>query len=174
MRCYNSPFLLKLFETHETTNSIYFILDVVRGGELFDRIRLKRTFNEFELKEVIRNLLLALEHLHDLNIIHRDLKPENLLLKSEESDTDIILADFGLATKLTDISILFKRCGTPGFVAPEVLKYKEGEEMYTTKCDIFSAGVILYILITGKQPFEGKDFKTIVKNNKEANIDFDC
>ena len=73
---------------------------------------------------LIRNLVLALYHLHEKNIMHRDLKPENLLLKSKSSDSDIIVADFGLATRIDVQDILFKRCGTPGFVAPEVLSYK--------------------------------------------------
>jgi len=72
----------------------------------------------------MKNLLMALLHLHEKNIMHRDLKPENLLLKSKSNDYDIVVADFGLAT-FTDIKdILFKRCGTPGFVAPEVLLFK--------------------------------------------------
>lgn len=85
--------------------------------------------------------------------MHRDLKPENLLLKSKQADFDIVLADFGLATFISDPNILFRRCGTPGFVAPEVLSYKEGDPIYNEKCDIFSAGVIFYLTLTGKQPF---------------------
>lgn len=88
------------------------------------RIREKGSINEKELRILIRNLVLALEHLHSKNIMHRDLKPENLLLKSKNSDSEIVVADFGLATRIDIDNILFKRCGTPGFVAPEVLLYK--------------------------------------------------
>ena len=70
-----------------------------------------------------------------------------MLLKSKENDTDLVLADFGLATFLDCSDILFKRCGTPGFVAPEILTYKETEPFYDAKCDIFSAGVIFYLLL---------------------------
>jgi len=85
------------------------------------------------------------------NIIHRDLKPENLLLKSKNSNSDIVIADFGLATSIDDVSkIIFKRCGTPGFVAPEVLLYKEGEQFYDYRCDMFSVGIIFYLISTGK------------------------
>ena len=82
------------------------------------------------------------------NIIHRDLKPENLLLRTREGE-DLVLADFGLATfiNIKQDDILFKRCGTPGFVAPEILAYKEGDSFYDQKCDIFSAGVIFYLLL---------------------------
>ena len=94
----------------------------------------------------------ALAHLHSKKCMHRDLKPENLLLKDKDNDYDIVIADFGLATFINE-DILFKRCGTPGFVAPEILLYKEGDPFYDEKCDVFSAGVIFYLLITGKQPF---------------------
>ena len=95
------------------------------------------------------NFLKALAHIHSKKCIHRDLKPENLLLKNKESHYEIVIADFGLAAFLNE-EILFKRCGTPGFVAPEILMYKEEEPFYDDRCDIFSAGVIFYILVTGK------------------------
>ena len=91
----------------------------------------------------------ALAHIHGKNCIHRDLKPENLLLKRKETDFEIVIADFGLAT-LLDGDIIFKRCGTPGFVAPEILLFKEGDKFYDTRCDVFSAGIIFYVLLTGK------------------------
>lgn len=100
------------------------MVDLLNGGELLHRIREKGSISENELRLLIRNLVLALEHLHSRNVMHRDLKPENLLLKSKSSDSDIIVADFGLATRTDIDDILFKRCGTPGFVAPEVLLYK--------------------------------------------------
>lgn len=96
------------------------------------------------------NLLSALSHLHSKHIVHRDLKPENLLLKTYDNSHDIVLADFGLAASLKE-ELLFKRCGTPGFVAPEILDFNEGMELYDEKCDVFSAGVIFYLLIV--RPF---------------------
>ena len=103
--------------------------------------------------------------------MHRDLKPENLLLKNKYDDSHIIIADFGLATFL-DEQILFKRCGTPGFVAPEVLSYNDGDKFYDVKCDVFSAGIIFYILLTGVAPFQGKDYKEVLKANKNCTINF--
>ena len=81
-----------------------------------------------------------------MKIVHRDLKPENLLLRNHDNNYDIVIADFGLAACLNE-NLLFKRCGTPGFVAPEILEYTEGNPIYDEKCDVFSAGVILYLLI---------------------------
>lgn len=79
-------------------------------------------------------------------IFHRDLKPENLLLKSKDKNFEIMIADFGLAG-FQNKDLIFRRCGTPGFVAPEILLYTDGNPIYDLKCDVFSAGVILYILI---------------------------
>lgn len=148
MRKINHPNLLKIYEVYESDNSIYIVLDLIEGGELFARLTSKAYYDEEKLAKLLANLLSPLAHLHKLHIIHRDLKPENILLKSKESDTDIVIADFGLSTDIIFLEkILFKRCGTPGFVAPEVLNYDEKKHsFYNEKCDIFSVGVIFYIL----------------------------
>lgn len=93
--------------------------------------------------------------------MHRDLKPENMILKDKSKliDSTLKIIDFGLATKIDEEEYLFKRCGTPGYVAPEIINAPSNENIhYTTKCDVFSAGIILYILLTGKSPFDGKSF----------------
>jgi len=89
-------------------------------------------------------------------------------------DTDIKIVDFGLATYADCEDYLFKRCGTPGFVAPEIISANAKDNVkFTPKCDIFSAGVIFYILLTGTTPFKGKDFKDILKANRDCNIDYE-
>ena len=88
--------------------------------------------------------------------MHRDLKPSNILLKSKNNDIDIVIADFGLATFL-ERKPIFRKCGTPGYVAPEILNCSSGDQLYNEKCDIFSAGVIFYLLITGKSIFGKND-----------------
>ncbi|CAD8079357.1 unnamed protein product [Paramecium sonneborni] len=171
MRKLNHPNIVKLYEVHETTNSIYFVLDMIQGGELLQRVRETGFLPAETMQKLAFNLISALSHMHENRIIHRDLKPENLLLRSTENNYEIILADFGLATNL-DEEPLFKRCGTPGFVAPEILEYIDGSEFYSDKCDVFSAGIIFYLLITGNTPFVGNDQKSILKNNKQCEIDF--
>ncbi|CAD8157870.1 unnamed protein product [Paramecium pentaurelia] len=171
MRKLNHPNIVKLYEVHETTNSVYFVLDMIQGGELLQRVRETGFLPAETMQKLAFNLISALSHMHENRIIHRDLKPENLLLRSTENNYEIILADFGLATNL-DEEPLFKRCGTPGFVAPEILDYIDGQEFYTDKCDVFSAGIIFYLLITGNTPFIGTDQKSILKNNKQCEIDF--
>ncbi|CAD8079629.1 unnamed protein product [Paramecium primaurelia] len=170
MRRLNQESLVHLYETYETQNSIYFVMDLLQGGELLTRAQ-AHPFSSESLQKLMYNFIKALVHIHSKKCIHRDLKPENLLLKTKESSTDIVIADFGLATFLNE-DIIFKRCGTPGFVAPEILTYKEGDPFYDDKCDIFSAGVIFYILLTGKQPFQGSDYKTILRSNKNCDINY--
>ncbi|CAD8159311.1 unnamed protein product [Paramecium pentaurelia] len=171
MRRLNHPNIVKLHEVHETTNSIYFVLDMIQGGELLQRVRETGFLPAETMQKLAFNLISALRHMHINNLIHRDLKPENLLLKSTENNYEIVLADFGLATSLNE-DPLFKRCGTPGFVAPEILEYVDGMDFYSDKCDVFSAGVILYLLITGNAPFAGVDQKSILKSNKQCEVDF--
>ena len=87
----------------------------------------------------------GLNYMHQRNIMHRDLKPENLILKTKKNKQDVKLIDFGLADYINNKEQLFRRCGTPGFVAPEIISLKQGET-YNEKCDIFSSGVIFHIL----------------------------
>jgi serine/threonine protein kinase len=101
----------------------------------------KGHYAEEDAAVLISKLLVGLVYLHSMNVMHRDIKPENLILK-EEDGFDLKLADFGLAEYVNQKQHLFKRCGTPGYVAPEILD----DMPYDTKVDIFSAGVILYIL----------------------------
>jgi len=149
MKLVNNPHLLRLHEVHETQNSLYFVVDLLEGGALFDKIRTRKSLGENEVRVIIMNIIKALRYLHHNNIMHRDIKPENLILRTQKSTTNVVFVDFGLATHIHDKNILFFRCGTPGYVAPEVLEWKDGDPLYSPKCDIFSAGVIFYLLLTG-------------------------
>ena len=133
--------IIKLYEVYESDNHVYLVLELLHGGELFERIVKKGQYSEKDACILMRNLLSALAYMHGKGLMHRDLKPENLILKDNENDWDVKIADFGLATTISG-DFLFKRCGTPGYVAPEIL----ADEKYDEKVDVFSAGVILYIL----------------------------
>lgn len=120
-------------------------------------------------------ILEALAYMNDKKIMHRDLKPDNMILKYKENleDCTLKLVDFGLATVYDIPEYLFKRCGTPGFVAPEVINAPSKTNIhYTPKCDVFSAGIIFYILLTERSPFDGKSFREILQKNKQCQIDF--
>lgn len=141
--------VLRLFEVYESKNSIYLILDLLKGGELIQTLKKEKTLlNELDRAKIMRSLLLGLAHIHKKGVMHRDLKPENLMLRDPNCITDIVIVDFGLASMINidPKNMLFKKCGTPGFVAPEVFECNDNTTTYTEKCDIFSAGVIFYIL----------------------------
>ena len=98
--------------------------------------------NEKDALEIIYRILKGLRYLESLDIIHRDLKPENIVFRDKEDPHDVVIVDFGFATKVADYKNLFTRCGTPGYVAPEVLN----DFPYNCKADVFSSGIIFYIL----------------------------
>ena len=118
----------------------------------------------------MKNFLSALAYLHRNLIVHRDLKPENLILASKGDDIDVRIADFGLATRLsTPDEKLYLRCGSPGYVAPELLRDKG----YNCSYDIFSAGVILYVLLTGRPLFKGCNPHSILIKNMNCEYEFE-
>lgn len=144
------PNIVQLREIFDCPKVFYLVMELMEGGELFDRIVEKEKYTEKEAQSVVRNLAEALDYCHDLKVVHRDLKPENLLYKSSAPDAKIKIADFGLAKLLDDETIMMKTaCGTPGYVAPEILENK----LYDSKVDMWSLGVILYILLCGFPPF---------------------
>ena len=169
------PNIIDLFEVHESKNSIYLVIEYLTGGELFQKITDAGSLLKVEeIAKIMKGILLGLDYLENEGILHRDQKPENLIQSSKDTDlinTDIKIVDFGLATLAECEDYLFKRCGTPGFVAPEIISANAKDNVkFTPKCDIFSAGVIFYILQTGTTPFKGKDFKDILKANRDCNL----
>ncbi|ETV67169.1 CAMK protein kinase [Aphanomyces astaci] len=142
------PNIMSLHDVIEEPNVTYLVTEYIAGGELFDRIVEKTFYSENEARELVRILLGAIKYCHDHNVVHRDLKPENLLLTSADDDASIKLADFGFA-KQQSIDGLTTACGTPGYVAPEIIK----GEPYGKSVDIWSVGVITYILLCGYPPF---------------------
>mmetsp|Transcript_3907 Transcript_3907/g.2891 ORF Transcript_3907/g.2891 Transcript_3907/m.2891 type:complete len:235 (-) Transcript_3907:477-1181(-) len=158
--------IILLHEVFESQNNIHLVLEYLHGGELFERIKKNGTYNETEASVIMRCILRALVAMHSKNIVHRDLKPENLLFQNENIDS-LKIVDFGLSAS-TKNGLLDMRCGSPGYVAPEILN----DEGYGTQVDIFSAGIILYILLTGKFVFSGKNIKEILYKNRDCMVPF--
>mmetsp|Transcript_10222 Transcript_10222/g.20977 ORF Transcript_10222/g.20977 Transcript_10222/m.20977 type:complete len:262 (-) Transcript_10222:494-1279(-) len=138
----------------ENKDRYYIVLEYLTGGELFDRIvdAPGGHFTEKDAAAIMLQLMGALAYLHKKGIVHRDLKPENFLLADDSRDANIKIADFGFACDVTGPHDLHGLCGSPGYVAPEIIKEKDG---YGLPVDMWSMGVILYILLTGIPPFAG-------------------
>lgn len=150
--------IIELREVYELPDSLWLVTGMVEGEELFDLIVKKGTHSEMDSARVVRQLFEALHYLHERGIIHRDIKPENVLCKRRtgswiEEAPDVFLADFGLATCVEPSRLLTMACGTPAYVAPEILS----GEGYAAPVDNWSAGVITYILLVGYQPFFHED-----------------
>jgi len=151
----NHPCVIGLEDVIRTrSDMLYIVLELAEGGELFDKIIEKKRLTEAEAKVYFFQLLSAVEYLHDKNICHRDLKPENILYCSQDDANPVLkVTDLGLS-KLVDKSLAKTFCGTPQYLAPEVLFSRvRGDGSYGLKCDVWSLGVILYILLSGGPPF---------------------
>jgi calcium/calmodulin-dependent protein kinase-4 len=157
------PNIIRLKEIFETKTQIHLVLELVTGGELFDRIVTRGNYSEKDAACCVSEMLQAVKYLHENDVIHRDLKPENLLYEDSREDAHLKLADFGLS-KIIDSEVQTQTvCGTPGYCSPEVLKGRK----YDTSVDMWSVGVITYILLCGYEPFysdnEAEMFKKILK-----------
>jgi len=148
LRCLRHPNIIRLIEDYTYKSRIFYIMELVRGGDLFDAIASSTKYTEQDASGILYNLASALEYLHAMHIVHRDVKPENLLIRQHDDGTKSLkLGDFGLATEAKNL--LYTVCGTPTYVAPEVI----AEHGYGVKIDVWSAGVITYILLCGFPPF---------------------
>ena len=152
-------------------NLCHLVVELMEGGELFDRIIEKRTFTEREARDSIRCVLEALKYMHDRRVVHRDLKPENLLLKLRDKTklTPVKLADFGFAKSIKSKNGCRSLCGTPGYLAPEIL---ERFPSYDVQCDIWSVGAILFLLLGGYLPFDDDNEEKVFDRTRNADYDF--
>lgn len=170
----NHPNIIRLVEVHEDIKYLHLITDLCTGGELFDRIINKTQsaeghFSELDAAKLIRDILDAINYCHtEKQIVHRDLKPENFLFLTEAEDSPIKIIDFGLS-RFDDqhMGIMQTKVGTPYYVAPEVLN-----RQYTKSCDMWSIGVITYILLCGYPPFYGDSDTQIFAQVKAGRFDF--
>lgn len=159
---------VRLYDIYDTRHHLYLIMELCEGGELFDAI-CENNFSEADAAAIIKQITEALIYLHKQGIVHRDLKPENLLYSSKKKQI-IKLMDFGLAKALdSSDDTLETRCGTLHYVAPEVLS----KIPYTYKCDFWSLGVILYVLLCGYLPFYHEQRAVTVKLVRAGVFEFD-
>ncbi|CAG8550297.1 21484_t:CDS:2 [Racocetra persica] len=170
----NHPHLVTLHELVETKDNVYIITDLASGGELYSQLEQRGNYTEKDAAHLVEQVLKGVIYLHDHDIVHRDLKPENLLFSDATSpNPKLMITDFGLSKILKHHDdILMTACGTPGYVAPEVLSQKG----YSKPCDIWSIGVILYTVLCGYTPFWGHDqaalFNCILKGQYEFDEDY--
>lgn len=168
MRLAKHPNIVELHEVMATKNKIYFVMEYVKGGELFNKVA-KGKLPEEVARKYFRQLISAVDYCHSKGVYHRDLKPENLLLDENEN---LKVSDFGLsavAESTKQDGLLHTTCGTPAYVAPEVISRKgyDGE-----KADIWSCGVVLFVLVAGYLPFH--DLNLMEMYRKIANGEFKC
>nr|XP_057936366.1 serine/threonine-protein kinase DCLK1-like isoform X2 [Doryrhamphus excisus] len=168
LRRVKHPNIVLLIEEMDTGNEIYLVMELVKGGDLFDAITSSNKYTERDASCMLFNLASAIKYLHSLNIVHRDIKPENLLVyQHHDGSKSLKLGDFGLATVVN--GYLYTVCGTPTYVAPEII----AEKGYGLKVDIWAAGVITYILLCGFPPFScGEDQEVLLEHILRSELEF--
>lgn len=159
------PNIIRIYEFFVDDVNYYLIMELVSGGELYDTITSWKDFHEQKAAYIMKQILSAVSYLHSFNIIHRDLKPENMLVENKsknrrgDEEINIKIIDFGTCNFLEKNSKLSLKVGSPYYIAPEVLARN-----YNEKCDIWSCGVILYVLLVGYPPFSGNSTDDLLKN----------
>ena len=161
------PNIMQIYEVFNDKTNFYIVSEFCQGGELFDAISKKGSFSEHEAAKIMKQVLSAICYSHQNNIVHRDLKPENILLDDKGSDLTIKIIDWGCAKSFKKNEKMTNADGTPYYIAPEVL-----EGNYDEKCDVWSCGVILYIMLCGYPPFNGETDDDILVAVKKGKFDF--
>lgn len=161
------PNVVGLKAVYEDEDYVHLVMELCAGGELFHQLEKHGRYSETEARVLFRHLMRVVLYCHDNGVVHRDLKPENILLATTSSSSPIKLADFGLATYIEPGQMLHGTVGSPFYIAPEVLSGG-----YTQAADVWSAGVILYILLSGTPPFWGKTKSRIFESVRAADLRF--
>mmetsp|Transcript_99642 Transcript_99642/g.287651 ORF Transcript_99642/g.287651 Transcript_99642/m.287651 type:complete len:418 (+) Transcript_99642:3-1256(+) len=170
MKPMDHPNIIKLFETFEDQRCVYLAMELCSGGELFDRIIEAGHLGEKEAATVVQQILRAIFYMHDKSVAHRDLKPENFLFVTKDAlDRSVIkIIDFGLSCHFKAGESMTTRAGTPYYVAPQVLQGK-----YDHMCDLWSVGVIMYILLCGYPPFYGRNDQEVLAKVRRGQFAFE-
>jgi len=162
------PNINKMIETFDTKHHLYIVLELLEGENLFENIVHRKVYLEKDAANVIKQVARACDYMHERGIIHRDLKPENLVYLDKRFE-QICVTDFGLSKYMDhNESVTKTACGTPAFVAPEVLR----QEMYGTEVDMWSLGTILYIMLCGYPPFVEKNLPALYKAIRKGKVKF--
>ncbi|ETI53347.1 CAMK/CAMK1 protein kinase [Phytophthora nicotianae CJ01A1] len=167
LKLVHHPNIIRLYDVYEDRQYIFIVTELVSGGELFNRIVGRARYTEAEARLVMRPLLESVSYLHRLGIVHRDLKPENILCG--EALTDLKIADFGLSKLVHPEELMKMPCGTLNYVAPEVLALVG----YGREADIWSLGVIMYLLLRGELPFYGKAKSEVIQKTLHAEVNLE-
>jgi calcium/calmodulin-dependent protein kinase I len=147
-------------------------LELLEGIDLFDYVFNKGILKEADAALITQDILRSLEAMNRVGLAHRDIKPANIIMCNPEKDrVSVKVGDFGMSTFVGVDGLIRGRCGTPGYVAPEILTANSGVG-YGNKVDIFSAGVTLYVMLCGKEPYYGVSEKALIDANKKALVDF--
>ncbi|GBG25659.1 Protein kinase, putative [Hondaea fermentalgiana] len=172
LKLVNHPNIIQLYDTFESLNHIYLVLEFVRGGELFDRIVGRARLKEHEVYPILYQLAEAVRYLHMLGVAHRDIKPENILCSGSKDDpitsATLKICDFGLSKLISPLGVMKLACGTLSYVAPEVLT----AQGYGKAADIWNIGVIIYLVRRGRLPFDGESKDDIIYNTIHTELDF--
>jgi len=161
--------VLSLKEIYETDTQLALVMELVTGGELFFKIVERGSYSERDASNIVRQIVSGLKYLHSLGIAHRDIKPENLLCSGEGNTMTIKIADFGLSKVFANGQQLETSCGTPDYAAPEVLT---GEQAYDKSVDLWSVGVVTYVLLCGYPPFYANSQTLLFEKIIHAEYDF--
>jgi len=163
------PNIIRLHESFETSENIYLVLELCSGGELLDKLQSQKDhrYSEHIARQLIYSILSAVRYCHDHYIVHRDLKLENFLFENNSPSSDLKLIDFGLSQPFLESEMLHTSVGTPYYVAPEVIR-----KNYNSKCDIWSIGVLAYMLLSGTPPFNGSNDMDVIDAVKKGKYHF--
>lgn len=168
LRKLDHPHIIKIYEFYEDEFNLYVVMELCKGGELLDTIIKNGSMNEADASMFMKQILSAVFYMHSQSIVHRDLKLENMLLDCQ-STKNIKIVDFGTACELPSGKKLTQMIGTINYIAPEIFK-----KSYSEKCDMWSCGVIMYILLTGKLPFSAKTKKQTINLIIKGEFNMSC
>jgi len=169
MKVMDHPNIIKLYESFEDHRNIYLVMELCTGGELFDRIIESGHFTEVQAATLVQQIVKAIYYMHEAHICHRDLKPENFLFQNKDSidKSPLKIIDFGLSCEFHEGQYMKTKAGTPYYVAPQVLQGK-----YDQLSDLWSVGVIMYVMLCGYPPFSGDSDSAVLSKVKTGKFSF--